>query len=911
VAEALSHEGEALAGDDLKANIAWRGVRAEALARRGEDTAAVALARAAVDIAAATDALLDHADARLALAAALRAAGRRTEADAEEARAIELWEAKGATLLAERVRPGAPSISSRIHDASSFGASLSGGEEEERAVAWRLRRVRSNLATANVARLDAALARRDAGALPPLFADDLNVVHHPTGTTYDREGALFSLRSLLAASDLAYRHEPLATLGEALVLCRLSTSFTTLTGVDFGPFGAVEKESFLLVEVDASGRQRWAEFFAADRLADAIARLHRRYAELLPDGLSADTSAGGLRSAGGSGPQAGPARTRAQATARSVAALLGPLDFDRYATAIAPSVEFADYRRIGFPPARGAGELLRSLHTLVETADEGATRVDDILALHPEAFLVRWTTSGTHPVSHGPFEGQFLRLCIFGADGRLTRAEQFDVDASDQALARFGELANASTTKARIENAATRLLDQVHDAWAVRDLDRMASLLAPEFHQDDRRSTVRGDFDREQTLEWMRLMSQMSSAGFTREVLATRGEGLALSRGRFEGNDHGIGASVIEWLMVTEVNRGGVLTGQVVFDTGDIDAAYGELEQRYAAEAADSRRAALTRKFTQAFAARDWNALATLLTPNLIVNDHRLLGWETLHGPAAYIEALKSLVDLAPDVRLRVDHLTMSDPCFLYVTTWVGTREGGAFETPSVIVCELDAMSRICRFDQYDVDQIEEARARLETKGAPTNGGTPPDLVGVEPGELDDLENVKAGFAYRRRSGADELRPDPPRIFPNAAARLRDRINDAALTGDWPTLRALASADLVFEDRRRFAVMSGGVEMWIKSQEALRTATEVRFVDDLIGTLGDRIALHHRIVAGSGPDGGVFDAEIILLTEIDADGRLAASINFDVEARSEAFAKAHDRFAAGEAATPARRLRSS
>ena len=105
-AEALSHESEALAGDDLKAAIAWRGVRAEALARRGEHAAAVEFASQAVEIAAATDALLDHADARLALAAALRAAGRGREADAEERRAIELWEAKGATLLAERAPRG-------------------------------------------------------------------------------------------------------------------------------------------------------------------------------------------------------------------------------------------------------------------------------------------------------------------------------------------------------------------------------------------------------------------------------------------------------------------------------------------------------------------------------------------------------------------------------------------------------------------------------------------------------------------------------------------------------------------------------------------------------------------------------------------------------------------------------------
>ena len=77
-AEVLSQESEALAGDDLNASIAWRGVRAEALARRGEHAAAVELARAAVEIAAPTDALLHHANARVALAAALRAAGQDT-----------------------------------------------------------------------------------------------------------------------------------------------------------------------------------------------------------------------------------------------------------------------------------------------------------------------------------------------------------------------------------------------------------------------------------------------------------------------------------------------------------------------------------------------------------------------------------------------------------------------------------------------------------------------------------------------------------------------------------------------------------------------------------------------------------------------------------------------------------------
>ncbi|MGH9670631.1 MAG: hypothetical protein ACRD3A_11035, partial [Terriglobales bacterium] len=59
------------------------------------------------------------------------------------------------------------------------------------------------------------------------------------------------------------------------------------------------RTQIILIEADAQGRHRRQEAFAADRLGDAVARLYERYADLLPDG---------------------PARARAAATARSVAA---------------------------------------------------------------------------------------------------------------------------------------------------------------------------------------------------------------------------------------------------------------------------------------------------------------------------------------------------------------------------------------------------------------------------------------------------------------------------------------------------------------------------------------------------------------------------------------------------------------
>jgi hypothetical protein len=131
----------------------------------------------------------------------------------------------------------------------------------------------------------------------------------------------------------------------------------------------------------------------------------------------------------------------------------------------------------------------------------------------------------------------------------------------------------------------------------------------------------------------------------------------------------------------------------------------------------------MTRAFRSALAARDWDALSTVLAPDLVVRDHRLLGWDTLHGPQAYLEAVRSLVELAPDVRLRVDHvLEMCQRGVIYAPSWVGTRDGGAFEDPSMIVAEIDASHRIRRFDQYGVDQLDEARARFT---AIASGGAP------------------------------------------------------------------------------------------------------------------------------------------------------------------------------------------
>ncbi|TXI45717.1 MAG: regulator, partial [Mycobacterium sp.] len=103
-ASELCAESERLAGDALKASIAWRALRAQLLSRAGNHVEARQVAEAAVAMAERTDGLVDHGDACVALAVVLGAsgdaAGQRTAAE----RAVDLYERKGAVALAEKAR---------------------------------------------------------------------------------------------------------------------------------------------------------------------------------------------------------------------------------------------------------------------------------------------------------------------------------------------------------------------------------------------------------------------------------------------------------------------------------------------------------------------------------------------------------------------------------------------------------------------------------------------------------------------------------------------------------------------------------------------------------------------------------------------------------------------------------------
>src|SRR5262249_55589310 len=135
----------------------------------------------------------------------------------------------------------------------AFAGMTNGPKRETSRVSAR--RVRANAATAYAASLDAAIAARDADALPALYAEVAEFAEHPTGVVYDRQGMFYGWRSLLSARDPAYLQEPLAALGDALALCRVSWSASAFAGGKFD-VGAYKGDCIDLIEVDEQGRCR-------------------------------------------------------------------------------------------------------------------------------------------------------------------------------------------------------------------------------------------------------------------------------------------------------------------------------------------------------------------------------------------------------------------------------------------------------------------------------------------------------------------------------------------------------------------------------------------------------------------------------------------------------------------------------
>ena len=479
----LTLESERLGGDDLKTAIAWRSVRAAALADEGDLVEARRLAEEAVALAAPTDALVDHADALVALAEVLAHTGEEAASQAAARQALELYDRKEASVPANHARwlVGDGSLDAPVPPIEAVRA------DSSRRVALGL--TRPTIATELAERVLAATSPFDRSAMGRLLAPDLvSHDHRPLVGSDEPLDALGTLESIQTVYDIGVREvrgRVLAARGAHLVL--IEASFILPASEDAPDGGHLE--ILQVFQAAPDGRLRQNLIYDPEQEAEAWAELERLHLE------QTEPAEGVVER----GPRSGNRAT----TLNSELIEFGFAGrFDEVAVRVRSDLRISDHR----PIVGGIAEIGRERYidlcgTLVEV---GVTSIEqDIRGLRGESLAL------------GVFDyrgegGSTVALVIVEVDedGLLAANDMYELD---QYVEAWAELERRSCeqlppAEARVWSACS----SVTTAMAANDWAGIQELLPPGFVGVDHRPGGWGTVDRDEFVGLYRVVEDLA-----------------------------------------------------------------------------------------------------------------------------------------------------------------------------------------------------------------------------------------------------------------------------------------------------------------------------------------------------------------------------------------------------------------
>ncbi len=801
----LIEMSERSASGDLKATVYGLAAKAELLARRGEFASAREAAEQAVELASKTDALFDHGNALRSLAAVLRAAGDAAGAQGAEDRALALFERKGATALLER--------DSEPQPASEAGTPTP------------VRGVMPNASLRAVTTADDAVCRGDFEGLMAHFSEDVVREDHRSGLRATIVGTEALAREFAEiVRDNTVSSSLIATRGERLALAKSTWRVGRSMYI---------VEVLLVNEVDEAGLTCRFHTYDLDSLDAAFKLLDERFA--LGEGAVAARCIG--------------------LNARFLSAV-NSSDGRGMREVLADDLVVTDHRPASLVTMSG-DEWVASL--LVKS--ELAHRHREVAVSFPRVardlvlYDMRITGFTDEDVE---FENALYVLVGSGAE-KLTHVEMFPSDQLEQALARFDALASSPTAANPANIPVNRCVQELARSGGAMnrgDVEHAFARHADGFVREDRRSglgtTVVG---KDANIREMALVA-VDGNQVSDELLATRGDRLALMATTWRVRRSGY---VVEHLSVAECDDVGLMTGLVSFDRDEVDAAFAELDARFAAGegAIAAECVTLLGRFFRGVNAADRDEMRAVVSADLALTDHRpvSLGSSTerddwIASVVVLASELSSSFSAVPISYLRLGaDIALSD---IHVSG--RSKDGAEFEDGMYILARAESGS-LTHIELFGSDQLDAALARFA--------------------ELAPSEHLE-----------------------NAATRSNDAIARAALAGDWETYEQLFASDCVLEDRRPGlrAVVHGvaGRRDLNSSIASVGARIAGRAV---VATRGSRLALSRTEYLFDDSD---YEAEILVLNEVDTDGLSTETIVFDPDDIDAAFAELDDRFVAGE-----------
>jgi DNA-binding SARP family transcriptional activator/ketosteroid isomerase-like protein len=673
-----------------------------------------------------------------------------------------------------------------------------------------------NNATRATARVEAGYAARDLDAVEAVYSDDW--------FTDDRRavvGSMFTVEQSRAQNRLIFqgganlKRTVLATRGRSVSLERWDL---WLAEHEAG-------EMVLTVtQVDEAGLYRLTVMFDGNDRESAYAELDRLYLE-------------------GEGAEHADVLT---AATRFFDALVSH-DISAVEAMLADNFVLRSYRTVRPADEQSAAEFLHDVQVgFGGQMGPGPYRIDHITRLSGDGGL--WVVVFTGFDAEGGAYELPMPMVLRIVDGKIAVFEGYDETNVALAVEMLAERDSThDLVAAWAENDAWRAARAWCDACNRRDRAAYLAVLDPAFVWIDYRQGVR----LEQAQDTYLVMFDLDEFRMERELVGTRGERLALIRDRAWFADGAAGPSEIETLTVIETGSDGRIVSNIVFGPEETVSALDFLDDRYADEGYSG-----FATMRQSFDARDWERFRSVFAPDCTIVDRRTAGWGEVDR-TAFVEYQRSIVELAPDANLWIDHTRCRGDVAMSTGRAFGTRDGAPWEIAFVTV-GVGARTGVSRhFESYELGDFEAARHRF-----------------------DELVAAHA---------------DAP--VENAAWQAALRVANAANRHDWAALADEHDPNFVYDEHRHNA------EMRLEGAEALATYRVMFALDDcrwdrtLLATRGDRLCLSRDVITFKSGMAGLAEVEVIALVECGADGRTLANIGFEASDIETAYAALEARHA--------------
>ena len=954
-ADELCRESERLAGHALKASIAWRTLRAQLLARRGEHGEARQIAEAAVTLAERTDALVDHGDACLALAMVLGASGIAGDAAAARAaaeRAVDLYERKGAAALAEKAR--------RI-----IGAAYLPQPPQPKVARVEV----TNACVEAGSRLIDAVNREAWDEVTQLLASSVSVESRRKIVGFARIDVPSSqwpqdMRRYLETGMVRYRQTPVAVRGERLALMRLEMGTADLS------LGAPQDEMLQVVGTDEDGRIALQVKFDVEDIDAAIAELdatHARFEERQPRP---------------------PLENRASRTDDRLNALGADKRWNEMGALLADDIRVEDRRRGFQRTGEGRATVLAEARTIADLGVQNVT--SQVLAVRGERIaLVRVVWWGQGEKSEA-YRAEMLRLAEVDADNRLAAHVIFDLDDSDAAI---GELdgryiAGEAAAHARTWSAITV-------CFAALNRQELPSTTPDLVDIDHRRVAA---FAPGELMRYLRVGWELNQEvrPYVEVVHRLNNVGAVVTHAAHLTSREGFDA---EWRAINVLTvKGDLINRCELFDEADLDAAIAKFDQLTGPAPRLENAASQVAERVFGYArAGDWEAMAEILPDDSFVDDRRpVVNAGLWRGRDVMVANLRALAESPATITSTVIGTRGERLALMRVGFPNRDKRLGEFDVELLNIVEIDPDNRFAAGIAFDPDDTDTAFAELDARylagEAAAHARTWSVIVGAYAAlnrrelpattpDFDDVDHRQAaamapgrlieyltatldltpvlsfhieavhrlthlgavcthethgvsqdgfdaewrgvevmtvdGDLLRRCELFDEADLEtaiarfdqlsrPARRLQNAASKVTERLLPYFAAGDLAAMAEIFAADYSHDDRRR-VVNAGTRQGRSLALEDLRAAAGVGFTNmtsTVIATRGDRLILAQLRTSGRDPEAVALD--ILQVVEVDADERIASAVSFDPDDFDAALNELDARYLAGEAAAHAR-----